>query len=119
KKDVYPAKYITAFNKVFASKRVKFKAIQDSTLKYTLIVKTIRIEPGFATLPVVYSGANSDFEFRFVETMAPDKQLCKLKISNVKGSGEYDTANRIGDCYEIAGDTFGRYILEYVFKIRR
>ncbi len=119
KEDVYPEKYITAFNEVFTLKRIKFKSVQDRTLKYTLIVKTVRIEPGFASLPIVYSGAQSDFEFRFVETIAPDNQLCKLKISNVKGTGEYDTTNRIGECYAIAGATFGQYIPEYVFKAGR
>ncbi len=118
KQVLFPKQFIDQFNNKLKKKGLK--ATPQSKSPYTLIVKSIRIEPGFAAAAgFINKPASVDYEFRFIETNNPEKTLLKLRIMNIAGDAqytEYNVSARIQECYNIAGKLLGKYINEYLFR---
>ena len=105
-KDKHEPKFIEQFNN--SIKKLKLKAVKDDTSKYTLIVNTNKIEPGY------YKGSGSisretyiDVTVDLVESNDPTNILATIKAENVVGVGINTTemkdqqsriANAYGDC---------------------
>jgi len=81
--------------------------------KYTLIFKTISIEPGF-NIGITRKNAEIDAEVWIVETANRDNKVCVLTISNVPGGTafgyDFDTGLRISEAYANAGKKLAKYL---------
>ncbi len=81
--------------------------------KYTLIFKTLSIEPGY-NIGISRKNAEIDAEVWIVETANRDKKVCTLTISNVPGGTafgyDFDTGLRISEAYANSGKKIAKYL---------
>ena len=110
------------FEKNFNAKLSKFGVTakpNDKEAKYTLIIHTIFVEPGY-NVGFTRKNAYIDMEVTLVETAAPDKPLALIsmpKIQSVNMMGyDYDTGGRIQSCYDRAGDDLGKFLDKNALK---
>ena len=79
--------------------------------KYTLIFKTISIEPGY-NIGISRKNAEIDAEVWIVETANKNNKLATFTISNVPGGTafgyDFDTGLRISEAYANAGKKLGK-----------
>lgn len=91
----------------------------EKTGKYTAIVKTTFIEPGF-NIYVTKKPASVDLTIKIVETDNPDKVICTIvskgNLGRSFGMNDYDTGLRISESYALAGKKLGAYIAKAVGK---
>ena len=85
----------------------------NKNAKYTLIFKTLSIEPGW-NIAISRKPAEIDGEVWIVETENRDKKICTLSISNVPGGSafgaDFDTGLRISEGYANAGKKLAKYL---------
>jgi len=114
RKDRYEPKFKELYNK---GGQKLGQSIDESTsgTKYTLIVKTTFIEPGY-NIGISKKPAFVNFEFVFVETANPSTVVCELYLNNVMGSQgmgfDYDVGSRVAESYAKAGKMLMAYILK-------
>jgi len=115
KTDDFPRRFKILFNKYIGEKPIR--AVSDSTAEYTLIIKTLKMDPS------LYSGgghnAHADLEFMFVKTTEPEKTLCKLRLKEVQGTAgfaSFDEGLRMQECYALAGRLIAKYIIKNAYK---
>lgn len=81
--------------------------------KYTLIFKTLSMEPGF-NVGVMRKNAEIDAEVWIVETANKSNKLASFTISNVPGGTafgyDFDTGLRISEAYANAGKKLAKYL---------
>lgn len=81
--------------------------------KYTLIFKTLSMEPGF-NVGVMRKNAEIDAEVWIVETANKSNKLATFTISNVPGGTafgyDFDTGLRISEAYANAGKKLAKYL---------
>jgi hypothetical protein len=79
--------------------------------KYTMIVKTLSIEPGW-NIGISRKNAEIDLEIWIVETANKSSKLATFTISNVPGGTafgyDFDTGLRISEAYAKAGKSLGK-----------
>ncbi|MDE3249967.1 MAG: hypothetical protein KGO82_14990 [Bacteroidota bacterium] len=84
----------------------------DKSVKYTLVLKTTTMEPGF-NVGVMRKNAEIDGEIWIVET-ATQNVVCEIKMDNAKGrdfwGADFDTGGRIAECYADAGKAVAKFI---------
>jgi hypothetical protein len=92
------------------------KAQENAEATYTLIVRTVNIEPGFQSGVGVSKPAYIDLEVSLVETAAMDKVLGKIVYDNCQSVNmmgyDFDTGARIQSCYDRAGGGIGKAIIK-------
>ena len=105
----FPADFINLF-----TKNTSMSTSKDA--KYTLIVHTTFIEPGFYT-PVAFvrKYANINAEVTIVETANRNKPLATITIEKSPGRSaieiaDFDTGERISEAYAKAGKELGKYL---------
>jgi len=105
----FPSDFVSLFEK-----NTGMSASKDA--KYTLIVHTTFIEPGFYT-PVAFvrKFANINADIIIVETANRDKVVAKITIENSPGRSaagitDFDTGERISEAYAKAGKALGKYL---------
>jgi hypothetical protein len=80
--------------------------------KYTLVVRTVFVEPGF-NVGVMRKNAYVDFEFDIVETAGKTK-IAEMTLGKVPGSMafgmDFDTGGRIAESYAKAGKVLANYV---------
>ena len=85
----------------------------SKTAKYTLIFKTLSMEPGY-NVGVMRKNAEIDAEIWIVETDNRNNKVCTLTISNVPGGTafgyDFDTGLRISEAYANAGKKLAKYL---------
>ncbi|MBY0427286.1 MAG: hypothetical protein K2Q22_16745 [Cytophagales bacterium] len=113
----YEPKFEELFNKTLEKAGViASKTVSDS--KYTIVVKTVKTEPGF-NIGVAKQPSFVDFKFIVYETGSPDKVVAVANIYNVVGSQymgyDFDAGSRIAESYAKAGKEFGNYLAKKVF----
>ena len=105
----YPEKFEELINK---TGNIKYSQTAEGT-KYTLIVKTKFIEPGF-NVGVMKKPAAVSFEYIIVETANPSKVVARLSQKLVPGAQamgfDYDTGTRIAESYAKAGKMLAAFI---------
>jgi hypothetical protein len=91
--------------------------------KYTLIVRTTFMEPGFnASMAIGFAKkpAYIDVTIDLVETANPATVLGTVEMKKIEsksmGGYDYDTGVRIESCYERAGEYLGKYLVKNVLK---
>jgi hypothetical protein len=106
RKDHYEPK----FNELF-TKEGGFNI--DLKAKYTLILHTTFIEPGY-NIGITRKNAYIDAEAIIVETANKNKVLARITIDNSPGSSfggmDFDSGARIGEAYAKAGKSLGKKI---------
>ena len=82
-----------------------------TTAKYTMIVKTISIEPGW-NIGISRKNAEIDLEIWIVETANKSSKLATFTINNVPGGTafgyDFETGLRISEAYAKAGKSLGK-----------
>lgn len=80
--------------------------------KYTMIVKTVSIEPGW-NIGISRKNAEIDLEIWIVETANKSNKLASFTINNVPGGTafgyDFDTGTRIAEAYAKAGKSLGKF----------
>lgn len=80
--------------------------------KYTMIVKTLSIEPGW-NVGISRKNAEIDLEIWIVETSNKSNKLASFTISNVPGGTafgyDFDTGLRISEAYAKAGKSLAKF----------
>jgi hypothetical protein len=102
-------KYEPRFNGVF-TKEVGMTV--DPKAKYTLIVKTVSLEPGF-NVGVASHSADITGEAWLVETANPSNIVAKLSFTKAPGrmfGADFDTGIRIQECYATAARALGKFM---------
>lgn len=81
--------------------------------KYTLIFKTLSIEPGY-NVGVMRKNAQIDAEVWIVETANKSNKLATFTISDVPGGTafgyDFDSGLRISEAYANAGKKLGKFL---------
>jgi hypothetical protein len=91
--------------------------------KYTLIVRTTFMEPGFnATMVVGFAKkpAYIDVTVDLVETANPATVIGTIGMKKIEsknmGGYDWDTGGRVESCYERAGEYLGKFLVKNVLK---
>ena len=108
---VYHPKFEQLFNKVLAKRGLS--AAQDATdAKYTLIVKTTFLEPGF-NIGIVKKAAATNLEYIFVETESKNV-VAKFSQNGIPGAQamgmDFDGSTRISESYAKGGKMLAGFI---------
>lgn len=119
-------KYQPGFEKYFVKAMSKAKIFASSSndkAKYTIIIKTIKIEPGLYTgVTVVAKKTYVDAVAIFVETGNPSNELCRIAINKFIGDAgdfaSYDMSMRIQASYYTIGNKLGGFIIKNLKKIK-
>jgi hypothetical protein len=99
-------------NKVLGKKGVEFAGSKVDA-KYTLVLKTLVIDPGWAGWGLVHKTSQIDVLATFVETGRPDRVLAVISVKKVGGNGyDYNVFGRIADAYGNCGKQLGHYLLD-------
>lgn len=113
----YEPKFEELFNKAADDKISGYR--KNTSAKYTIIVHTERIEPGF-NIGITKQPAFCDFEISIVETANPSNVLSKGILKNMEGSQfggyDFDVSSRVQESYAKAGKTLGKVIGKAVGK---
>lgn len=109
----YEPKFEELINKYTEPKNMKIGDAPEA--KYTLIVKTTFLEPGF-NVGVMKKPAYVDFQYIFVETANRDNVVLLLEQKGVPGSQfagyDYDVGSRVAESYAKGGKSLGKYIID-------
>lgn len=104
----YQPKFEELINKSLGGKATVLPSNTDA--KYTLILKTTFIEPGF-NVGVMKQPAYINVEYIFVETANPSNVVVKMSQSKIPGSQyggyDFDASTRIAESYAKAGKMLG------------
>lgn len=116
------AKYEPAFMKTFAKRLTKLGivAAQNKTgAKYTVIIKTTKIEQGVYTgISYAQKDAFIDVTAQFVETANPGTVLAEVSGVNFTGKETFDAAARVTYSYTSWGNSLGAFVVGQVKKIK-
>lgn len=109
---VYEPMFEELINKIlFKEKTDATAAKNQKDAKYTIVVKTVMLEPGFNSFAMKVN-PYCDFEVSWVET-ATGKVMAKAFLNNVMGvvmndnDWDFDPSNRIKECFAKAGKMIG------------
>ncbi len=109
----YQPKFEELINKSSEGKATFLPSSTDA--KYTLILKTTFIEPGF-NVGVMKQPAYINVEYIFVETAKPENVVAKLSQKKVPGSQfggyDFDASTRIAESYAKAGKMLGGLVVK-------
>ena len=110
---VYEPMFEELLNKMLFKAKLSVNAARKQTsAKYTLIVRTTMMEPGFNAV-VMKVNPSCNFSFEFVEN-GTKKVLAKAELNRVAGvvmndnDWAFDPSNRIKECYAKAGKVWGK-----------
>ncbi|MBR5957812.1 MAG: hypothetical protein IKZ99_05575 [Salinivirgaceae bacterium] len=113
KKNVFPQKFKELFEKYGKI------AASDEPQKYTLIVNTDFLEPGFNAI-AVRRDAMINLTIKIVETENPENIVATVTVLKSPGSTFWGTdisvADRVGEAYAKAGKDFGATVAKYCKK---
>ena len=111
KTERYEPKFEELFNKELEGKMTLSSSNKDA--KYTLIVKTLTLYPGF-NVGVMKYPAYVSFAFVIVETANAGKELARMELREVQGSQvmgmDFDAGSRLQESYAKAGKILAKYI---------
>ena len=114
RKERFQPKFEELFNET--SDGINISESPDSS-RYTLIVKTVFLEPGFSAMSGLEDyevPASVNFEFAFVETANSENIVAELYVNRVSGNqiagAAFDVGPFIVKSYAEAGKMLGKFI---------
>lgn len=118
RKTRYEPKFEELFNKHLEEVNTKAKE-GDAGAKYTLLIKTKMIEPGF-NVGVVRRSAKIDVVVEISAAGSPENKLAELTVYDVPGADamgfDYDSGERISEAYAKLGKALAKYIIKNTAK---
>lgn len=112
RKNRFEPKFEELFNKGLEGKGVALVGGRPDS-KYTIIVKTKFVEPGF-NVGVMRKNAAVDFDIDVVETANKSKKVAEMSIDKVPGGMfggfDFDTGARLAESYAKAGKVLANYL---------
>ncbi len=109
RQNLYEPYFIKYFNDYFIMKR-KIKVSKNNlSAKYTILVKTKMIYPGYNVV-VAWEGAKLNAIISVYQTGSPNKVLFLTKTVNIQGKPSYNAGVRIANTYGILGRAFAGYL---------
>jgi len=112
----YQPKFEKVLNKILERKAIVLGSAQKDA-KYTMIMRTVMTEPGWAGWGIVRKASHIDIVATFVETAKPDTTLATISVKDCPGNGlDYDPAGRIEDAYATSGKELGHFFIKRAFK---
>lgn len=106
KKNYFGDKFILGLTKLYEVK-------VDKSAKYTLIVNTKALEPGYQ-IGISKRNAGVDLTITLIETGKPEKKLAVLyierKAETMWRGANFDAKSRIGDAYFVDGVAVGKFL---------
>jgi len=113
REDHFKPKFEELMNKYLGEKGIKVG--DDPAAKYSVIVKTHMIEPGF-NAGVMRVSASIDVDISFVETTNKSTDLANVSMLKVPGSDvwgyDFDVAQRISEAYAKCGKELAKVMLK-------
>lgn len=113
----YQPKFEELMNEYLKEKGIKVAASKGA--KYSVVLKTLMIEPGF-NIGIMRQDANINVEISLVETGNPSVILAKVTMDNVPGRSyggyDFDMGVRIEEAYAKCGKELGKLILKKGLK---
>lgn len=113
----YEPKFEELLNKYLSENGTKIGQDTVNT-KYTIILKTTLIEPGY-NVGISKKPAYINVDILFVDNTDMTKNIAKMVMTNVLGQDamgfDYDTGSRIAEAYAKCGKALGNYINKNVF----
>ena len=115
-KDKHEPKFIEQFN--LGMRKLKLKAGKEGDSKYTMIVTTNKIEPGFyASSGGINRETYVNLTVDFVESENPENILATIKSEKVVGIGDNtvemkDQQTRIANAYGASGSKIAKLIVK-------
>lgn len=104
---VYRPEYIKAFN-AFTLKKRQVRIIEDEETKYTMVVKTFLIYPGYH-VEVWYEHTKLEITLTIFETANPENILYSSEIIHAEGRGGSTDKERISTAYLNLGTYLSKY----------
>jgi hypothetical protein len=115
----YQPKFEELLNKQFTERKVDLKVGADAAAKYTLILKTTLIEPGW-NIAISRHDAEVSATAVFVETQNRATELAVITIDRAPGRGgngyDFDSGFRVQEGYAKAGKELGAFICKKALK---
>jgi hypothetical protein len=112
RKNRFEPKFEELFNKGMEGKGLALIGGKGDS-KYTLIVRTKFVEPGF-NVGVMRKNAAVDFDLDIVETANKSKKVAEMSIDKVPGGifggFDFDTGARLAESYAKAGKVLANYL---------
>lgn len=113
----YHPKFENLMNEYLSEKGIKVGVNKNA--KYTVILKTTMIEPGF-NVGIWKEDASINVEILFVETANKTNVLAKITMEKVPGrtfsGNDYDTGQRIEEAYAKCGKELAKLMLKKGLK---
>lgn len=112
REDRYEPKFEELFNK--GAEKLGLQVVNGKKdAKYTLIVRTTFVEPGF-NIGVMKKPAYVNFQFDVVETANRSTKVSEQTLSNVPGTQytdlDFDIGSRVAESYAKAGKVLAAYL---------
>lgn len=115
----FQPKFEELLNKQFAGRKAELKVGADAAAKYTLILKTTLIEPGW-NIAITRHDAEVSATAVFVETQNRATELAVVTISRAPGRDamgyDFDGGWRVQEAYAKAGKELGGFICKKALK---
>ncbi|UGU15806.1 hypothetical protein LS482_19260 [Sinomicrobium kalidii] len=114
---IFAPKFLELMNRYLHKKENIYFATDLSDTKYTLVVETVWIYPGW-NAAVMRQPSKVSTVLRFVETANPDHILAEVTSINAPGrkfGGTFSNEDRIGESYAKTGKSFAKLILKNAF----
>lgn len=103
-------RYEPRFNEMFTK---EWGGTIDAKAKYTLIMKSMYIEPGF-NVGVAHHNAELSGEVWIVDSGNPSNVIAKIMVTNAPGrlffGADFDTGVRIEECYATASRAVAKFL---------
>ena len=116
--DRFQPKFELLLNKYLKNSGVTIRP-ENEDAKYTLLLKTTMIEPGFFIGSGIRKTTKINTEAIFIKTDNPDKELAKIVITKSPSSAEwardFDVGYRIMKAYAKCGKELGKYLSKKAF----
>ena len=115
----FQPKFEELLNKQFTERKVDLKVGADPAAKYTLILKTTLMEPGW-NAGIARHDAEISATATFVETANRTPELAVISISKSPGRGgmgyDFDSGFRVQEAYAKAGKELGAFLCKKALK---
>jgi hypothetical protein len=106
----YEPAFEAQFTKHLNRKSISFIRLGND-VKYTMVLKTLETEPGWAGWGLIHNASHIDAVVTFVETAQPETVLATISVREAEGNGfDYDPAGRIENAYATCGKALGAYL---------
>jgi hypothetical protein len=120
--ELYAPRFLEELNKELEKAGAK-AALGAGAAKYTLIVRTVQVEPG-ATIGF-NTQAWATLDVRLVDTATKDVALATIGIEKIRPAtkkvggiklGGYDAESRLAECYDDGGEALGELLVKLGLK---